>query len=377
MYHLEDKRELIQKNTIKVFGSFIGLTIILLIFGESFLTFMKAGEAQQYTQQVLIAIRETRISLFQKGLMFALGISSLSLAVIWLGCEKKIKQGMIGVFLMLILILDLGMINFEFLHLKDTSEMAKKFKSNPGIEFLKKEMKNELFRIYPKDDFATNRYGYFGLESVGGYRPIKLRVYQDLMDGSKRGGQVQFSPAVQNMLNIRYVIDKGRILPNQGYLPRAWMVDSILPVENQKSSLMSVLSPSFSPRNQAIVLDYVGDTQFDSGENHVKLTQHKENEIKLDISSEKGGLLVLSEIYYKPGWLAFLDNVEIKIYQTNHVLRSVIIPEGKHKVIFRYNDSKWALFRRISRVSFFGTVLFLLYLYREPILAKVKKNEAI
>jgi len=377
MYHLEDKRELIQKNTIKVFGSFIGLTIIFLLFGESFLAFMKTGEATRYNQQVLMAVREIRFSLFQKGLMLALGISGLSIAIIWAGTKRAITKSMLGVLLTFILIFDLGMINFEFLHLKDSSEMAKKFKSNPGIEFLQKEMRNEPFRIYPKDDFATNRYGYFGLESVGGYRPIKLRTYQDLMDGSKRGGQVQFSPSVQNMLNIRYIIDKGRIVPNEGYLPRAWMVDSILQVEDQKSSLMSVLAPNFSPKKQAIVLDYTGETQFDLGENRVKLTQYKENEIKLDISSEKGGLLVLSEIYYKPGWLAFVDEVETKIYQTNHVLRSVLIPEGKHKVIFRYDDSKWALFRWISRITFFGTVLFLLYLYRKPILEKVKKNEAI
>ncbi len=67
--------------------------------------------------------------------------------------------------------------------------------------------------------------------------------------------------------------------------------------------------------------------------------------------SETGGLLVLSEIYYKPGWKAFVNGLETKIYQTNHVLRSVYIPAGNSEVLFEYDKSIWEEARILSRIS--------------------------
>ena len=61
---------------------------------------------------------------------------------------------------------------------------------------------------------------------------------------------------------------------------------------------------------------------------------------------------MLSEIYYKPGWRAFVDGTETKIYQTNHVLRSINVPSGNSEVIFEYDDKNWKNTRRLSRVSF-------------------------
>ena len=47
----------------------------------------------------------------------------------------------------------------------------------------------------------------------------------------------------------------------------------------------------------------------------------------------------------------FVDGKETKIYQTNHILRSVQIPPGNSEVVFRYNSLKWERTRILSRVS--------------------------
>ena len=50
---------------------------------------------------------------------------------------------------------------------------------------------------------GSNKYSYWNIESIGGYRPIKLRNYQDLMDA---GG---FSrPRVLDMLNVNMLLQK-------------------------------------------------------------------------------------------------------------------------------------------------------------------------
>jgi len=373
MTNMDNNSPHVLKMAYKVFGVFIGLTFLFLIAGESFSSFIKEGETGRYSAQIMASIREMRVSLYQKGLLIALGVSGASLAVIWAGSQKKISQTIMGGTLMGMIVLDIGLVDLEFLHLKPSVEMSKQFKTNQGIEFLKKEYKSEPFRIYPKDDFTSNRYGYYGLESVGGYRPLKLRHYQDLMDASTRGGRVEFSTPIQNMLNVRYSIDKGRLLPNPSYLPRAWMVHSLISVQDQKESLMAVLNPTFSPENQAVIIGYDGQITFEPGVNSVTLVQLDENEIILNAHSENGGLLLLSEIYYKPGWQAFVNGIETKIYQTNHVLRSIVLSSGEHHIVMKYDDSNWKWIRVLSRISFFGTLLAIAFLYKEPFLKVIKK----
>ena len=73
--------------------------------------------------------------------------------------------------------------------------------------------------------------------------------------------------------------------------------------------------------------------------------------------SETGGLLVLSEIYYKPGWRAYVNGEETPVYQTNHILRSIYLPSGEHQIEFRYDDLSWKQTRILSRVSFLAILL--------------------
>jgi hypothetical protein len=68
-----------------------------------------------------------------------------------------------------------------------------------------------------------------------------------------------------------------------------------------------------------------------------------------------------------------VDDVETAIYQTNHVLRSLVISSGNHHVIMKYDDQKWKWIRLISRISFFGTLVGLLFLNRDSLLRIIKK----
>ena len=47
----------------------------------------------------------------------------------------------------------------------------------------------------------------------------------------------------------------------------------------------------------------------------VSITLREENRIELVSKTDTGGLLVLSEIYYKPGWIAKVNDIETPIYK--------------------------------------------------------------
>jgi uncharacterized membrane protein YfhO len=50
---------------------------------------------------------------------------------------------------------------------------------------------------------------------------------------------------------------------------------------------------------------------------------------------------VLSEVYYPEGWIAKLDDKELKILQVNHVLRGVEVDSGEHKLTFDFHPSTY------------------------------------
>ncbi|MFQ6616861.1 MAG: YfhO family protein [Fidelibacterota bacterium] len=365
--------------TLIIFGTVLGATAFLLIIGkpgyEALGLFLKAGEAARLQPNVLAQIMNVRLEIFQKGLLLALFLSAGGLAAMWLGWRGTLKGGTVGLLLLGLLVTDLWVVDREFLHLRNPGNLRQQFRATPEVQFLQKD--ESLFRILPLDDFNTNWYGYFGLSSVGGYRPVKLRTYQDLMDA---GGMN--NPSVLNMLNVKYIITrrdieseqfrrvfKGNksVYRNMSVLPRAWMVDNIVSVSNQEESLEKTLDPEFDPSRTAVVIDYRGPEPSQLDESRVEVTRFSENEIALETSAEDGRLLVLSENYFGPGWKASIDGRESKIYQTDHVLRSVYVPPGNHTVIFRYDTRLFRATRMVSRLSLIGILVALAFLHRDAL----------
>ena len=66
------------------------------------------------------------------------------------------------------------------------------------------------------------------------------------------------------------------------------------------------------PLTAAVVLDS-DEIDFPMDVNgKANIKSKKENKIEINCKSKTGGLLVLSEIYYEPGWKAFINGKETK-----------------------------------------------------------------
>ena len=78
---------------------------------------------------------------------------------------------------------------------------------------------------------------------------------------------------------------------------------------------MEILLSGFNPKEIAIVYDYNGPQISNNSTGEVSITLREENRIELVSKTDTGGLLVLSEIYYKPGWIAKVNDIETPIYQ--------------------------------------------------------------
>ena len=367
----KNKNNNLFNNAGKIFGMFIAFFFIALLIGESLLSFSSLGDVR-FTQYVDI-VKNIRIDLFNKGVIIALLISSGSLFSIWLFCEDRISKQILSIILIGILVTDLWIINNEFLSLKSSKSMRNQFIQTQDIKYIKND--NSKFRIFPADEINSNKFGYWNIESIGGYRAVKLRNYQDLMDigGFRR-------PEVLNMLNVKYLITRKKVknasfkqvsginnlYENLDVLPRAWFVSNIKNVNNQELSLSKVMNISFKPKKTAVVVNYDGPELSSSSDGIIKIKSFSPNLISLQVETKDGALLVLSEIFYKPGWKCRVDDKLVPIYQTNHILRSVYIPDGNHNVEFYYDSSDWKMAKFVSRFTFFSSILFLgLLLFRK------------
>jgi len=54
------------------------------------------------------------------------------------------------------------------------------------------------------------------------------------------------------------------------------------------------------------------------------------------VRSQKGGVVVLSEIYY-PGWTCTIDGEATGIARANYVLRAIKVPAGEHEVVMTFD----------------------------------------
>jgi len=351
------------KKVLYVAGGIAGLSVLFLIIGESVFSFSVAKDAR-YSPAILSQLQKVRFELFQKGLLLALAVSLGSLGLVWGIIQKKINKEIFGYLLIGLAVLDLWIVNVEFLHLKPSKNMDLLFQENAIIKYLNSD--DDHFRIFPADELNSNKYSYWNIESIGGYRPIKLRNYQDLMDAKG------FSrPHILDMLNVKYVLTRKKInnpnfialkdvpgvFQNKNVLPKAWIVGNVKSVETQRESLMETLLNGFDPSNTAIIYKYQGEPLNGMASGQVDVISRTENKVNIISQSETGGLLVLSEIYYKPGWRAYVNGEETPVYQTNHILRSIYVPSGEHQIKFRYDDSSWKQTRILSRVSFLA-ILF-------------------
>jgi uncharacterized membrane protein YfhO len=66
---------------------------------------------------------------------------------------------------------------------------------------------------------------------------------------------------------------------------------------------------------------------------------------------------VFSEVYYKRGWRAWIDDKETPIIRTNYVLRGLSIPPGRHIVRFFFRPTSYYVGRQLQWMA---SIIFLM-----------------
>jgi uncharacterized membrane protein YfhO len=111
----------------------------------------------------------------------------------------------------------------------------------------------------------------------------------------------------------------------------------------------------FNPKDTAVMdeQDKIADLdgiQVDSNAS-IQLVQNKNDEITYKAKTNAKQLAVFSEIYYKDGWKAYIDDKETPIVKTNYVLRGLVVPAGDHTIKFEFKPASITSARQIASVA--------------------------
>lgn len=93
----------------------------------------------------------------------------------------------------------------------------------------------------------------------------------------------------------------------------------------------------------------------DVAEGSINITISENTNVESEANLKKESLIVLSDSYY-PGWKAYIDGDETRIYPANINSRTIIVPAGNHTIKFTYQPKNIQIGSLVSFLSIILTI---------------------
>lgn len=340
-----------------------------------------AGYPEDFTRRLMDALYQDRESMLQSDAMRSLFFILISAGAVYMVMKNWIKANVAVMAIAILGFVDLWSVDKRYLN-KDSFEKAfwsSQFQPSGADSKILMDKGLNYRVLNLNNPFNESKTSFFH-KSVGGYSPVKIRRYQDLIEndltaeiqdvsGQLRAaskGEVPFTmdfmknQRVLNMLNTRYIKaneEAAGVLTNPFALGNAWFVEEIKTVKSpdEEMEMIRTIDPSTTA-----VVDVnkfkVSKTGF-SGGGRASLDEARSNYLKYSVDTPEDGFLILSEVYYAEGWTATLDGkTEIPIIRANYVLRALEVPKGIHTIELRFKPSS---FVNGNRISLFSSIFIL------------------
>ena len=360
-----------QRKALLQSGTFSVGVILILVLCKSMFHFSGANDnyfLESYGPGFVDALKEDRKSLYSADLLRSGFFILIPAGVFWLFIKNKLAQNTTIIIIGLLMVLDLFFVDKKYVSAKDFvsgREVEVPFQQSPSdIEILKDTTHYRVFEV--NGNFSSARASYFH-KSLGGYSAVKPRRIQQLFDYQISNNNME----VLNMLNVKYIIQtdkEGKEFPtsNPNANGNAWFVGHVKLV-NKPDNEMKALE-KFDTKKAAIFNIYQYGAKFKEARlkrnwdtsGTIKLDIYKPNYLKYTSESPKEALAVFSEIYYEKGWNAYIDGEKTSHFPVDYVLRSLVVPAGKHTIEFKFEPQVIKTGSTITLISSIGMLLLLI-----------------
>lgn len=346
-----------------------GIALLFGVLGSMFFNF--SGESdKQFNEQGLTflvdALKQDRADMLRSDGLRALFFIAAAFGLLWFFVQKKVSQNVLIGGLGLLMLIDGWSVGKRYLNdenFVEKNEYEAAFAmSKADMEILRDTDVN--YRVYnltrdPFNDAITSYYH----KHIGGYHAAKLIRYQDLIEEHISKG----TPQVLNMLNTRYVIQKGsdgqpQAQRNPGALGNAWLVKNIRSVKNADEEIATLGAEDFSPA-ETVLLDerfksVATATIYKPEGSNIVQTSFSPNKITYDYTGADKNFAVFSEVYY-PEWNCYVDGKLTNYARVNYVLRGLELPAGKHTIEFKIEPKAFVIG---NKIAYAGSALLMLFL---------------
>ncbi|HEY89256.1 MAG TPA: YfhO family protein [Thermoflexia bacterium] len=224
------------------------------------------------------------------------------------------------------------------------------FPSTELVAIIQAENQLEFSRVSSENLLpgGPNSAIVYGLQDVLGYTPLRLQQRVEFAEASLSEAKFFGLLNVRHLLTKRDLSDDGRfkLLAQNGelrlyrfggsdYLPRAYVIHQAEVVSPEE--VWSAVAAN-NPREvvtlvQPVPLELPGVA--DACQDVVRVTGYQVSSIQTEMSSSCNSLLVFSEVFY-PGWRAWVDGEETRIYRANGLFRALAVPAGTHQIELRF-----------------------------------------
>ena len=355
-----------------------------------FFDFVSSGELHAMSQipadqlnPLLDNLREMRRAMFTADCWRSFWIIVVGMGLLFLYLTKKLKaEYTVGAILLLCLI-DMWQIDKRYLNdemfVEKSQREAPQPLTNTDQQILQDKSLDYRVLNLASNTFNENETSYYH-KSIGGYHAAKLRRYQEMIDAYIAPEMQKLMPAIAeaqgdmtlipgdsiypvlNMLNTKYVIvplQGGQTVPIQNPYAygNAWFVDKVNYVDNANQEIDMI--GRLNLRHEAVAdkkfQEQLGNA-VDQDNAVVTIKAYEPNHLVYDVQSDKGGVVVFSEIYY-PGWTATIDGQPAELGRVNYILRALNVKAGNHQVELSFNPKT---VERTETIAYVAFVLLLL-----------------
>lgn len=323
--------------------------------------FVEAGYIpQQLAGDILNNMSDMRRAMFRADALRSFIVVGVGLLVLVAYRWKRIKEVPMVACLIILCLADMWGVNKRYLNdamFSTPTATQQTLQPTRADQFILQQDSGAYDRVLnlTVSTFNDNTTSYHH-KSVGGYHPAKLRRYQELIEEHIQKEMGRISGAIYatgqdltqcdgdslfpvlNMLNTRWVIvGDGKSAPmavaNPWAAGNAWFASEVKYVADADAELAALhhINPKLTAVADERFRDVLGESSGRDSLSQVVLQSYDANRLVYECTSQQGGVVVFSDIYY-PGWTCTVDGEDTPVGRVDYVLRAIRVPAGKHKI---------------------------------------------
>ena len=338
-------------------------------------------QAQALASSLMNALEEDRKGLFRSDLLRSFTLVLIAVSLIGAYLKNKLKPMTVMIVLAVLSTFDVLAIGRRYLNndkYVDKDEFENTIQPSAADKQIMADP-NKPFRVFDQTEewYQSSRASWFH-NSVGGYHPAKLGLYQDILENQLSKGNME----VFNMLNTKYFISVNPATRepvaqiNPGAFGPVWFVKGIKYVNNSDEEMQALDSTRL--RDTAVIQkkfqsQVKAAPQWDSTAT-IRLLENNNDVVKYESNASAPQFAVFSEIYYPRGWNVYVDGNKSEYTKVNYVLRGMTVPAGKHAIEFRFEPQSYKLGNTITTIA--GILAYLLLIAAIVMEVRRKKHTA-